>query len=115
MNEAAIDVATLRALQDSAGAEFVAELAATYLDEAPKMLATMREALASRDEAAFRRAAHSLKSNSLTFGASALGAMARELETTAREFVTRGDPSPLEALAREQVRVAAALTELARA
>ena len=37
-------------------------------------------ALAAGDAERFRRAAHSLKSNSNTFGALALGALARELE-----------------------------------
>jgi HPt (histidine-containing phosphotransfer) domain-containing protein len=114
-DQAAIEVATLRALQESAGADFVAELATAYLDDAPAMIATMREALAARDEAAFRRAAHTLKSNSLTFGANALGGMARDLETNAREHVERGDAAPLDALSSEQQRVAAALRELAGA
>jgi histidine phosphotransfer protein HptB len=40
----------------------------------------MRSALAAGDAERFRRAAHSLKTNAHTFGASALGAKARELE-----------------------------------
>ena len=44
------------------------------------MLAELRSARAAGDAERFRRAAHSLKSNSNTFGALALGALARELE-----------------------------------
>ena len=44
------------------------------------MLDDLRDALAARDADRFRRAAHSLKSNSNTFGARTLGAMARDLE-----------------------------------
>jgi HPt (histidine-containing phosphotransfer) domain-containing protein len=80
MNEDIIDDATFRELQETAGAEFVGELVDTFIEEAPQMLAELRAALAAGQAEAFRRAAHSLKSNSLTFGALALGAMARELE-----------------------------------
>ena len=67
-------------LQDATGAEFVAELVDTFLQEAPAMLDDLRHALAARDADTFRRAAHSLKSNGNTFGALALGALARDLE-----------------------------------
>ena len=67
-------------LSATAGAAFVAELVDTFLAEAPLMLDDLRSALAAGDKDRFRRAAHSLKSNSNTFGASTLGAMARSLE-----------------------------------
>ena len=44
------------------------------------MLAELKRALAADQAEPFRRAAHSLKSNANTFGALALGALARELE-----------------------------------
>lgn len=80
MSDAVIDEATFRELQDAAGAEFVAELVDTFLEEAPGMLAALRKARAAGDADAFRRAAHSLKSNGLTFGATSLAAVARSLE-----------------------------------
>ena len=67
------------------------ELVDTFLTEAPLMLAELRSALADGNSDRFRRAAHSLKSNSNTFGATALGAMARELELTAADRVAAGD------------------------
>ncbi len=78
--DAVIDAATFAELQDSAGADFVRELVDTFLEEAPIMLAEMKSALAAGQAEAFRRAAHSLKSNAHTFGALALGASARALE-----------------------------------
>ena len=75
-----IDPATFAELQDTAGEDFVAELVGTFFEEAPQMLAEMRTALAAGAADAFRRAAHSLKTNAHTFGAMALGAKARELE-----------------------------------
>ncbi|HEY2254511.1 MAG TPA: Hpt domain-containing protein [Variovorax sp.] len=105
-----IDLATFAELQDSAGADFVKELVQTFLEEAPLMLQELREALAAGDADAFRRAAHSLKSNSLTFGAPALAAKARQLELGG--LAAAQSSGALEALAEEYARVAAALTEL---
>ena len=108
MNDSAIDHATFAALQASAGEDFVKELVDTFFVEVPTMFDELRAALATGNAEAFRRAAHSLKSNSQTFGALTLGAMARELEL-------RGLPAdsvPLDALAREYATAKAALTVL---
>jgi histidine phosphotransfer protein HptB len=110
MTGATIDLATFTELQDAAGADFVKELVQTFLEEAPAMLRALREAAASGNADAFRRAAHSLKSNSLTFGASTLGAMAREQELAG--LVAAQQSNALDVLAMEYDRVAAALTEL---
>ena len=42
MNEPTIDLATFTELQNTAGADFVAELVSTFLEEAPGMLAELR-------------------------------------------------------------------------
>lgn len=104
---AVINVATFRELQDTAGADFVAELVDTFLQEAPGMLAALRQAQAAGDADAYRRAAHSLKSNSLTFGATALAAAAR-----AQELGGIGSVADVDALDAEYARAAAALKEL---
>ena len=75
-----IDVTVLRELQTNAGAEFVAELIDTFFEEAPTLLAELRAAHAAADATRLRRAAHSIKSNSLTFGATTLAELARALE-----------------------------------
>ncbi len=64
----------------SAGADFVRELVDTFLEEAPRMLDELRERWPRRRRRAFRRAAHSLKSNANTFGALGARRLARELE-----------------------------------
>ena len=110
-----IDQATLDELKETAGPEFVVELVETFLAEAPLMLADLKSALAAGDADRFRRAAHSLKSNSHTFGALTLGALARELELGGLDRVRAADGAPLYALADEYSRVAAALTELRKA
>ena len=77
MDESVIDKAVYAELQETTGAEFVAELVDTFLEEASGMLAELRSARAENHAERFRRAAHSLKSNSNTFGALRLGAGAR--------------------------------------
>ena len=115
MDERAIDLATFRSLEEAAGAEFVQELVATFLEEAPRMLNDLRAAMHARSADDFRRIAHSLKSNGLTFGATRLAASARELEHDAVRVVERGDMSPLDALAAEYARAAEAMERLRHA
>ncbi len=107
-----IDPVTFEALQETAGADFTGELVDTFLEEAPVMMAELRDALAAGNADTFRRAAHSLKSNSLTFGALTLGAMARDLELGGLDSVRAANAKPLDALANEYAQVAAALSEL---
>ena len=105
-----IDAATFAELQESAGADFVGELIDTFFEEAPTMLAELRRASAAGDAEAFRRAAHSLKSNANTFGALALGGLARELELGGLDAGTAADA--LTRVDEEYRRAAAALAEL---
>lgn len=115
MSAPTIDPATFEALKETTGADFALELVDTFLQEAPVMLDDLRRALAAKDPDKFRRAAHSLKSNSNTFGALTLGAMARELELMSVSKVSESGTQPLDALAQEYSRVAAALTALRHA
>jgi HPt (histidine-containing phosphotransfer) domain-containing protein len=108
----AIDPARFADLQATAGADFVVELIDTVLHEAPGLLAELRAARADGDANRYRRAAHSLKSNGNTFGALTLGAMARELELGGLDRARAAGAGPLDALAGEYARVAAALAEL---
>ncbi|MGE0700519.1 MAG: Hpt domain-containing protein, partial [Hyphomicrobiaceae bacterium] len=80
MSEDAVDLAVFNELRDTAGADFVAELVGTFCDEAKGILAELSEAGAAGDAVRCKRAAHSLKSNANTFGASRLAAMARDIE-----------------------------------
>ena len=107
MTEPTLDPATFAELEAAAGADFARELISTFLEEAPLMLAELRATLANGNADAFRRAAHSLKSNSLTFGALALGALARELELKGLS-----DAAALALIEQEYARAAAALTAL---
>ena len=115
MKEPTIDSATFDELKATAGADFVRELVDTFLTEAPAMLADLRSSFAVNDADRFRRAAHSLKSNSNTFGATALAALAKGLEVGGLASVRDVGGATLDALNGEYARVAQCLMELNRA
>ena len=108
MNATVIDFTTYRELEDAAGAEFVAELVGTFLEEAPPLLTELRAAQAEGAADRFRRAAHSLKTNAQTFGATHMGELARALELGGMPADTAG----LEALEAAYAAAAAALESL---
>jgi HPt (histidine-containing phosphotransfer) domain-containing protein len=112
MDESVIDRTVYAALQDTAGAEFVADLADTFIEEAVGMLAELRNARAANHADRFRRAAHSLKTNSNTFGALRLGALARDLELKGLDADPARDEAAIAALEVEYARAAAALKDL---
>ena len=103
-----IDVGVFNELKDAAGEDFVGELVGTFFEEAPGMLAELRAAQAAQNADAFRRAAHSLKSNSNTFGALGLAEMARDLELSG----LIDSAAPLDVLEAEYQHTAAALKAL---
>jgi HPt (histidine-containing phosphotransfer) domain-containing protein len=114
MTAPTIDRAIFEALKETTGADFALELVDTFLEEAPGMLGELRDAMAAKDADRFRRVAHSLKSNSNTFGALNLAAMARELELSSAAKVSEGKSEPIDALEQEYARVSSALAELRR-
>ena len=80
-----INKRTFEGLKQMSGGDFINELIDAFLEDAPHMIQNMRTALAAKDAELLRRNAHSLKSNAYTFGASELGALAKELESMGRE------------------------------
>jgi HPt (histidine-containing phosphotransfer) domain-containing protein len=81
----AIDNAVFGALRESVGndPEFLGKLVDKFLQDAPKQLESLREAASSGNATAARRAAHTLKGNSLTFGAGKLASLCQDAETAA--------------------------------
>jgi HPt (histidine-containing phosphotransfer) domain-containing protein len=84
MSENTIDRAVFDALKDSVGADFIGELISTFGDESPIMFVNLRQALSEQNVDAFRREAHSMKTNAATFGATNLAELAKSLEYLAR-------------------------------
>ena len=85
MTKGEIDLKTFEELKEMSGGDFINELLDTFLDDAPKLIDQLKSALAASDTDAFRRAAHSLKSNAANFGAQHLSELAKELETLGKE------------------------------
>ena len=67
-------------MQANAGADFVRQRVETFAEEAPRLVIALRTAAAATDREAFETAAHTLKSNGVTFGAIRLAEMARHIE-----------------------------------
>ncbi len=80
-----IDKTTFDELKQMSGEDFINELIDTFLEDAPKMIAEIKSAFAANNIDSFRRAAHSMKSNAATFGASQLAALTKELEMLGKE------------------------------
>ena len=86
MSDGPIDAATWERLVAMTGGEleFVDELVDTYLRDGAEQVTALQAALSSDDTDGLGRAAHSLKSSSLTIGALDVGEQARSLEEAAR-------------------------------
>ena len=98
MTDAPLDPSVLAELIEAMGDDFASELVETFLDEAPGMIAELKAALSGGDAEGYRRAAHSMKSNANTFGATALAEQARDMELGALPAPSEsGDIDALEA------------------
>ena len=81
-SEVLLDPAALENLRQMAGSDpsFVTELIDTFLEDAPKLLEDMTQALEAGDAAGLRLCAHSLKSNGAEFGATVFSEICKQLE-----------------------------------
>jgi HPt (histidine-containing phosphotransfer) domain-containing protein len=107
-----LDLQTFEELRQMSGAEFAGELVDTFLEDAPERIADLRSALMRQDSEAFRRAAHSLKSNGDIFGARRLAALARELEVMGKEKKLAGQAPKVDELEGIYRKVASELKDL---
>ena len=91
--------------------EFLREMIDTYLGDAPKLIAAMRDAINARNAGDLRRAAHSLKSNSANFGATALTRLCKSLEDLAKTGTIEGAADLLAPIETEYAQVTRALRQ----
>ncbi|WP_296165276.1 EAL domain-containing protein [uncultured Brevundimonas sp.] len=77
--------ADLARMAETGRKDFVERVQSLYATNAPLRMADIRNAMASDDKAAVGRAAHALKSMSLSLGARAVAGAASQLEALARE------------------------------
>ena len=111
-----IDPAVWADLLESLGgdADFVAELLETYFDDSSRLLAAMQEALSTGNAEDLRRAAHSLKSSSASFGAIRLSNKCRELEDMGKADALEGAAEQIDHIAAEYAKTRAALEAIQR-
>jgi two-component system, sensor histidine kinase and response regulator len=88
---------------------FLAELIDTYFEDTGTLLPAMRKAVVAGSADQLRRAAHSLKSNSASFGAHELTVLCRELEEQGRAGSLGGAAERLAQVEAEYDRVRRAL------
>ncbi|WP_345940575.1 Hpt domain-containing protein [Nostoc sp. UIC 10630] len=82
----AIDQRFLQELQNmggSDGEQLVAELIQIYLEDTPIRIQTIKEAIAAEDRSKLQKAAHALRSPSVSIGAVKLGNICETLENAA--------------------------------
>ncbi len=113
MSDDALDAGAIDALRDMLGdAESVREMLDAFFEEVPARLAEAQAGVEVGDAAVAGRAAHTLKSNALTFGARAMAEIARQIETAARDGDLRQAKELLPALTRAWVEVQPLLREI---
>lgn len=91
---------------------FLATLIDVFLADSPELIQQMHSGLAAGDIELVRRAAHSLKSNSASFGADRLANVARELEMIAKGGTLVGAEPKLAAVEIEYTQLMPVLMEL---
>jgi CheY-like chemotaxis protein len=89
--------------------ELLADLTRTFLEHAPALLLSLREAVAAQDAVQARRAAHTLKSNGESFGAKVFAARCAHAEALAGAGDTAALAALVEPLEEEFRRVKGAL------
>jgi HPt (histidine-containing phosphotransfer) domain-containing protein len=110
----ALDPDAVRALSELLGGdgEALAELVDAFVDEAPRRLAELRQGADQGDAVLAGRAAHTLKSNGLTFGAVEFAALCRRLEVAASANELADSRGLIDAVDGQWTRVREALTTL---
>ncbi|GFZ98793.1 response regulator [Okeania sp. KiyG1] len=90
--EGVIDLAVLQELKKIAGgeSELLVEVIDCYLEDSPKLLDEMSQAIKQQQAKLLQRSAHSMKSSSASVGASNLSELCKKLEYIAREGTTEG-------------------------
>jgi CheY-like chemotaxis protein len=107
-----LDAKVLQSFRNMVGANVdlvLAEMIDCYLDDAPKLLNAIATSVAQNDAISLRRASHTLKSSSVTLGATTLAKFCQDLELMSRTDNTEYGVDKLPQLEAEYKRVKAAL------
>jgi HPt (histidine-containing phosphotransfer) domain-containing protein len=112
MSDTLIDPEAWEVMKSMTDSAFLIDLIDVYLNDSPELLQQMRAGLAAKDVELVRKAAHSLKSNSASFGANQLAGAARDLEMAAKGGSLDGAGLMLEAVEVAYARLLPRLMEL---
>jgi HPt (histidine-containing phosphotransfer) domain-containing protein len=99
INPLALDA--ILALGTGQGESLLRRVLAAFLQDTPRQLTMLHEAIAKRDANAIRKAAHSLKSSSANVGADALAKLFKDMEQMGRSGNTGNAAGLLAQLERE--------------
>jgi HPt (histidine-containing phosphotransfer) domain-containing protein len=105
-------LASLRQLRTDDEPNLATEMARLFMEEAPPLLAAMREAVRIGDHGALRATAHTMKGSCSSLGARRLSALSLELEKQGRAQSMLGAAAKVDQLERELERVRTALLAL---
>jgi HPt (histidine-containing phosphotransfer) domain-containing protein len=115
VTERALDAAvldTLRQLNQEGQPDIVREVLTLFLDDAPRRLAAIRDALERRDAAALLREAHTLKGAAAHIGAVTFERHCRQLEAMGRAASLDGASEVVQQIEMEFGRVSAEIRGL---
>jgi PAS domain S-box-containing protein len=107
-----LDRVALENLRELGGDDFLLEVIDTFLADVPTLLATLHHALEKGDTAEVRRAAHTLKSNGATLGATKFAELCRALEQQAKDGRLEEAPGLVARIGEERGALERALEEL---
>jgi CheY-like chemotaxis protein/HPt (histidine-containing phosphotransfer) domain-containing protein len=107
-----LEAAAVDGLKELGGEEFLLEVIETFLDDAPKLITALRASNDRGDAEELRRAAHTLKSNGQTFGATVFAELCRTLEERAKRGDLEGASGLVDRIADEYAPLEDALVAL---
>ena len=110
--EIGLEAAALQNLRDLGGVEFLAEVVDVFLADAPALIASLRSSLERQDTEELRRAAHTLKSNGSTLGATVFAELCRTVEHAAKDGRLAGLSQLVDRIEQEYRTVQEALASL---
>ncbi len=84
-SEVSLEAAALQNLRDLGGMDFLIEVVDLFLADAPALMTSLHSSLERQDTEELRRAAHTLKSNGSTLGATVFATMCRTVEQRAKD------------------------------
>jgi HPt (histidine-containing phosphotransfer) domain-containing protein len=107
-----LEADTVKGLLDLGGEEFLGEVIAAFLEDAPALVAALRASREQGNAEELRRSAHSLKSNGQIFGATRFADLCRELEERAKRSELDGASDLVNRIEQEYGALESALVDL---